>query len=81
MVFYKVLLLLKFNEDNSLGNETLLQNRRAKPGVTFTCARIRHLVKDPSIQHERAADVYSAYSSSRECQIGNRKDSTGKTQC
>ena len=48
------------------------------PGVTYTsiCARIRHMVKDPPIQHERTAEVYSAYSSSRECQIRSRSDQT-----
>ena len=34
-------------------------------GVTYTsiCARIRNIVKNPPIQHERTAEVYSAYSS------------------
>ena len=45
------------------------------PDVTYTaiCARIRHEVKDPPIQHGTTAEVYSAYSSSRECQIESRK--------
>ena len=31
-------------------------------GVTYTfkCARIRHVVKDPPIQHERMSEIYSA---------------------
>ena len=44
-------------------------------GITYTniCTRIKHMVKDPPTQHERMAEVYSAYSSSRECQIGRRR--------
>ena len=68
---------------NILGNE--ITNYVAKqacsesaqlPAVTYTsiCARIRHMVKDPSIQHERTAEVYSSYSSSTECQ--SRSDQT-----
>ena len=34
------------------------------------------MIKDPPIQHERTAEVYSAYSSSRECQIRSRRDQT-----
>ena len=41
---------------------------------TFIWARIRYMVKDPHIQHERTAKIYSAYSSSREYQIGSRRD-------
>ena len=39
------------------------------PGLTYTpiCARIRHIVKHPPTQHERTAEFYSTYSSSREC--------------
>ena len=36
----------------------------------------KNMVKDPPIQHERTAEVYSAYSSSRECQIRSRRDQT-----
>ena len=48
------------------------------PGVTNTsiCARIRHMIKNPHIQHERTAEVYSAYSSSKKCQIQSRRDHT-----
>ena len=52
------------------------------PGVTYTsiCARIRHMVIDTPIQHERTAEVYSAYSSSRESYTKQKTpDSTGKT--
>ena len=70
---------------NILGNE--IANYVAKqacsensqlPGVTYTsiCARIRHIVKYPPIKHERTAEVYSTYSSSRECQIRSRSDQT-----
>ena len=31
------------------------------------------MFKDPPTKHERTAEVYSAYSSSRECQIESRK--------
>ena len=33
------------------------------PSITYTAisARMRHLIKDPSIQHERAAKNYSEY--------------------
>ena len=34
------------------------------------------MIKDPPIKHERTAEVYSAYSSSRECQIRIRRDQT-----
>ena len=53
-------------------------SENALPGVTYTsiCARIRHMVKDPPIQHEGTAEVYSAYSSSRECKLRIRRDQT-----
>ena len=46
------------------------------PGVTYTsiCARIIQMVKDPPGQHERTAEVYSAYRSSRERQIRSKRD-------
>ena len=48
------------------------------PDVIYTSifSRIRHMVKDPPIRHKRTAEVYSAYSSSREYQIRSRKDQT-----
>ena len=48
------------------------------PGVTYTsiCARIIQMVKDPPGQHERTAEVYSAYRSSREYKILSRSDQT-----
>ena len=42
--------------------------------VISICARIRRVGKVPPIQHESTAEVYSAYSSSRWCQIGSRRD-------
>ena len=34
------------------------------------------MVKDPPIKYERTAEVYSTYSSPRECQIRSRSDQT-----
>ena len=63
--------LIKFTKHACSENLQLL-------GVTYTyiCPRIRHVVKDPPIQHERTAKVCNAYNSSRECQIGSRRDQT-----
>ena len=48
------------------------------PGLTYTsiCARVRHMVKHPPKQHERTSEVYSTYSSSRECHIQSERDQT-----
>ena len=70
---------------NNLGNEMedsvvkqVCSENGELPGVTNTsiCARIRHMIKNPHIQHERTAEVYSAYSSSKKCQIQSRRDHT-----
>ena len=73
------------------GNSEILRNEMADsvvkqacsenaqlPGVTYTsiCARIRHVIKHPPTQHEITAEAYSAYSSSREFQIQNRRYQT-----
>ena len=46
-----------------------------QPGVTYTaiCTRIRHVVNNQSIQHERTALVYSAYNSSKKKLDGKQK--------
>ena len=57
---------------NILGNEIadyvakkVFSENAQLPGVTYTsiCARVRHMVKDSPIQHERTVEVYSAHSS------------------
>ena len=61
-------------------SQTLSLNRRAlkttRCNLHIIWARIRHMIKDPHIQHVKTAEVYSAYSSSRECQIRSRSDQT-----
>ena len=74
-----------WNFKNHFGNEIAYSvakqacsKNASLPGVTYIsiCARIRHMIKEPHIQHERTAEVYSAYSCSRECQIRSRSDQT-----
>ena len=49
--------------------------QRSNVTYTATCVRIRHMVKNPPIQNDMImAEIYSAYSSSREGQIENRRD-------
>ena len=59
------------------GKQTCSKNVQL-PDVVSTAiyARTRHVVDNPPIQHERTAEVFSAYSSSRECQIWSRRDQT-----
>ena len=60
-----------------VANQACSENAQ-RLGVTYPAiyAQISHIVKDLPIQHEITAEVYSAYSSSRECQIRSRSDQT-----